>query len=227
MAKTNGKKEAAKSVAADAAKRLEEAKKKFAESQKKLAEKKKKIAAARRLIATADKKVATMEKKISEAQDAPTKAAEMLLKKAEEMEAKVAEMEAAQEDILKEAEEKEAVIAEKEAQLKEAEAEAKAELEAMGVSTRAARTASSGDASIRRAKNNFQYRLKSKGWLIDYNAKGRVQGASNYGLTVEFGPEEFTVTGGTLEQPFSHPYGQNSLTALTEVVEKHGEGVEA
>lgn len=224
----NAKKAAPKSapVTGKAAKALEEAKKKFADAQKKLQEQRGAVTKAKRLIATGDKKLAALDKKIEETKDAPSKAVEMLLKKAEEMEKKAAEMAAEQEAILSDAESVEEKLEAKQTELAQAKEKADEELEALGIPKKGTRTPAVGTAAERRQKNNFQYRLKSKGWEMLYNTKGRIEGAKNYGLTVTFESEQYTVEGGTLEAPFSHPYGEGCLTALADVVKAHGEGVE-
>jgi chromosome segregation ATPase len=208
--------------------KLEEAKAKFAEAQKKLQEQRGAVAKAKRLIATGDKKIQALEKKIEETKDAPSKAVEMLLKKAEEMERKAAEMAAEQDEILEKASVYEEQIEEKQQQLDDVKKEADAELEALGVpkTTTLTRTKATGTAAERRQKNNFQYRLKSKGWEMNYNMKGRIESAVNYGLTVVFEQDQFSITGGTLQEEFKHPYGEGSLTALAQIVKEHGEGVE-
>jgi chromosome segregation ATPase len=223
----NGKGANGVNVSDKAVKQLEAAKKKFAEAQKKLQEQRSEVTKAKRLIATGDKKIETLEKKIEETRNAPQKATEMLLKKAEEMERKAEAMAAEQDKILKDASTIEERLAKKEAELAEVKEVAEQKLEELGVpkgSTRS--TAAAGSATERRQKNNFQYRLKSKGWEMNYNMKGRIESASNYGLTVQFNPDDFEITGGSLKEPFKHPYGEGCLTALGNVVKDHGEGVE-
>lgn len=209
-----------------ALKQLESAKKKFAEAQKKMQEQRQAVAKAKRLIATGDKKIATLEKKIEETKAAPQKATEMLLKKAEEMERKAAEMAAEQDKILKDAAAIEGKLEKKQDELTKEKEKADAKLEELGVPKGSTRVAASGSAAERRQKNNFQYRLKSKGWEMNYNMKGRIESASKYGLTVTFDSEQYIVTGGTLKQEFSHPYGEGCLVALADVVKAHGKGVD-
>jgi DNA repair exonuclease SbcCD ATPase subunit len=215
-----------KGVADKAVKQLEAAKKKFAEAQKKLQEQRSEVTKAKRLIATGDKKIETLEKKIEDTRNAPQKATEMLLKKAEEMERKALAMAAEQEKILADASTIQERLEEKEAQLAEEKELADAKLEELGVPKGSTRVAASGSAAERRQKNNFQYRLKSKGWEMGYNMKGRIENAVNYGLTVVFHPDEFSITGGSLKEEFRHPYGEGCLTALGNIVKDHGEGVE-
>ena len=210
----------------NAAKALEDAKKKFADAQKKLQEQRGAVTKAKRLIATGDKKLAALDKKIEETKDAPTKAVELLLKKAEEMEKKAAEMAAEQETILADAEAVEEKLEAKQGELAKAKEEADAKLEELGIPKKGTRSPAVGTAAERRQKNNFQYRLKSKGWEMLYNTKGRIEGAEKYGLTVTFEPEQYTITGGTLTEVFAHPYGEGCLTALAEVVKNHGEGAD-
>ena len=217
---------ATKAKADPALKALEAAKAKFAEAQKKLQEKRKEVSAATRLIATGDKKIATLEKKIEETKDAPSKATEMLLKKAEEMEAKAAEMEAKQEETLKDAGAIEERLKAKEEELAKVKEESDKKLEELGVPKTSVRIAASGSAAGRRQKNNFQYRLKSKGWEMKYNLKGRIESAARYGLTVVFEQEEFIVTGGSVSGEYKHAYGEGALTSLGIVVKDHGENVE-
>jgi len=209
-----------------AMKALEAAKKKFAAAQAKLQEKRKEVSAATRLIATGDKKLATLEKKIEDTKDAPAKATEMLLKKAEEMEKKAAEMEATQEKTLKDAGTIEERLKKKEEELAKAKEESDKKLEELGVPKTSVRVAATGSAAGRRQKNNFQYRLKRKDWEMKYNLKGRIESAEKYGLTVAFNPEDYVVTGGTLDGEFKHAYGEGALTSLGIVVKDHGEGVE-
>jgi len=209
-----------------AIKALEAAKKKFAAAQAKLQEKRKEVSAATRLIATGDKKIQTLEKKIEETKDAPTKATEMLLKKAEEMEKRAAEMEAKQEKTLADAAEIEERLKEKQEELAKVKEESDKKLEELGVPKVSARAVASGSAVGRRQKNNFQYRLKSKGWDMKYNLKGRIESAARYGLTVVFEQDQYIVTGGTLKEEFKHPYGEGALTSLSTVVNDHGENVE-
>lgn len=210
-----------------ALKKLEAAKKKFAKAQEKYQAKRQEVSKANRIIATGDKKLATLEKKIEETKDAPAKATEMLLKKAEEMERKAQEMEAKQEETLKKADEIKEALEEKEKLLAEEKEKADAKLEELGVPKGTTRMVSSGSAVGRRQKNNFQYRLKSKGWDMQYNDKGRISAASNYGLNVEFGQEEYTITGGKLKDPFTHSYGEGALAEVAVIVKEYGEGVEA
>jgi chromosome segregation ATPase len=209
-----------------AMKELEAAKKRFAEANKKMQEQRGLVTKAKRLIATGDKKIATLEKKIGETKDAPSKAAEILIKKAEDMERKAAEMAAEQDKVLKEASTIEGRINKKTEELESAKKKADAELEAMGVSTKVTR-ASSGTSVERRAKNNFQYRLKTKGWDLNYNVKGRIESATKYGLTVVFEESQISVTGGSIKETWTHPYGEGSLVALGSIVKEHGQGVEA
>lgn len=206
-----------------APKKLEAAKIKFEAAQKKLLEQRQAVTKAKRLIATGDKKIQVLEKKIEDTKNAPEKATEMLLKKAEDMEKKALEMAAEQEAILKNASSIEGRLEEKTAELAKEKEAADKKLEELGVPKTSTRVASTGTASERRKKNNFQYRLKSKGWEMQYNLKGRVEGASKFGLNVKFDPDEYVVTGGTIDGEFKHPYGENCLVALGDVVEKHGE----
>ena len=225
MAKTNGKandKGSTSKAMAD----LEKAKKLFADANKKYQDKRAAVTKAKRTVATGDKKLATLEKKIAETKDAPSKAAEILKKKAEEMIRKAAEMDAQQEEVLAKAAEMEGKITAKEEEFKTAKEKADSELEAMGVSTKTTRAASSGTTAERRAKNNFQYRLKSKGWDLNYNVKGRIESAEKYGLMVVFDQEEFVMSKGGAEV-LRHPYGEGSLSSLATSVKEHGEGVEA
>jgi hypothetical protein len=154
------------------------------------------------------------------------KATEMLLKKAEEMEKKAAEMDAEQDKILKDASTIEEKLAKKEAELAKEKEAADKKLEELGVPKTTTRIAASGSAAGRRQKNNFQYRLKSKGWEMKYNLKGRIESAENFGLTVVFEPEEYVVTGGTLKEEFRRGYGEGALGAIGQIVKDHGEGVE-
>jgi chromosome segregation ATPase len=223
MASKNGKTAA---VGDKAVKQLEAAKKKFAEAQKKLQEKRQEVSKAKRLIATGDKKIATLEKKIEDTEAAPQKATEMLLKKAEEMEQKAAEMAAEQEKILKDATAIEEALKKKEEELAKAKEKADAKLEELGVPKASARVVASGSAAGRRQKNNFQYRLKSKGWEMNYNVKGRIESASNYGITIKFEPEEWIATGGSIKGEYTRGYGEGALGAVGSLVKEHGEGVE-
>lgn len=209
-----------------ALKQLEAAKKKFADAQKKLQEQRQEVSKAKRLIATGDKKIATLEKKIEDTKSAPQKATEMLLKKAEEMEKKAMEMAAEQDKILKDASTIEARLEKKQEELVKEKEKADKKLEELGVPKGGTRMAASGSAAERRQKNNFQYRLKSKGWEMNYNMKGRIESAAKYGLTVVFEPEQYSITGGSLKEAFTHPYGEGCLTALAQVVKDHGKGVE-
>jgi hypothetical protein len=138
-------------------------------------------------------------------------------------------MAAEQEQILKDAAEVESKIEAKTEEYEEAKEEAKEEMEKLGISVKATRrsTTSVGTA-MSRAKNNFQYRLKQKGWIIDYNIKNRIVGASNYGLYVEFDDADFIVRAGDKDgdELLKHPYGAGSLTELAKAVEEHGEDVE-
>jgi chromosome segregation ATPase len=226
----NGKKKVVEAGAAGAGdkaiKLLEAAKKKFADAQKKLQEQRSEVIKARRLIATGDKKIESLDKKIEDTKQAPQKATEMLLRKAEEMEKKAAAMAEEQEKILADASTIEEKLEKKEKELVEEKERADAKLEELGVPKGSTRIAASGTASERRQKNNFQYRLKSKGWEMSYNMKGRIESASNYGLSVVFEPEQFRATGGTIDGEFTHPYGEGCLTALAAMVKEHGESVE-
>ena len=204
---------------------LEKAKKIFAEANKKYQEKRTEVTKAKRLIATGSKKLATLEKKIEETKDAPSKAADILIKKAADMEARAAALDAEQEGVLKEAAGIETAIEEKTKKFEEVKTKSDAELEALGVSTKATRTVSTGTTAERRAKNNFQYRLKSKGWDLNYNVKGRIESAENYGLKVVFADDDFVISKGDTEL-LKHPYGEGSLSALATVVKDKGEGVE-
>ena len=224
MATAKNTKAAEEKAAAASLKRLEAAKKKFAEAQKKLVEKKTEVTKAKRLIATGDKKLATLEKRIEDTKQAPQKATEMLLKKTEEMESKAAAMEAEQEQILEDAASITERLEAKEAELVEEKKLADAKLEELGVPKGSTRLAASGSASERRKKNNFQYRLKSKGWEMNYNLAGRIESATNFGLMVKFDSEEFIATGGTIDGEFKHPYGEGCLTALGQLVKDHGVG---
>ena len=209
-----------------AIKQLEAAKKKFAEAQQKLQERRSEVTKAKRLIATGDKKIATLDKKIEDTKAAPQKATEMLLKKAEEMERKAEEMAAEQDTILKDATTIEDKLAKKEAELAKEKEAAEKKLEELGVPKGSTRSiASSTDATVRRQKNNFQYRLKSKGWEMKYNIKGRIESASSYGLNVVFHPEQYVITGGSLNGEFIHSYGEGALAELGVVVKEHGENV--
>ena len=208
-----------------AIKQLEAAKKKFAAAQEKYQKKRTEVTKANRLIATGGKKLATLEKKIEETRDAPAKATEMLLKKAEEMERKAAEMDAKTEETLEKAAAIQEELDEKEAELAKEKELADKKLEELGVPKGTTRVAASGTASERRQKNNFQYRLKSKGWEMHYNLKGRIESASRYGLTVKFGDDGYEVTGGSLKEPYNHAYGEGALTDLSQVIKDHGENV--
>jgi hypothetical protein len=150
----------------------------------------------------------------------------MLLKKAEEMERKAEELAAQQDKILKDASTIEERLKEKEAELEKEKEAADKKLEELGVPKGSARKISSGSATERRQKNNFQYRLKSKGWEMNYNLNGRIESASKYGITVRFDPEEFVATGGTIDGEYTHPYGEGCLVAVGNLVKEHGEGVE-
>lgn len=207
------------------AKELEKAKKIFAEANKKYQEQRTKVTKAKRLIATGSKKLATLDKKIEEAKDAPSKAADILKKKAEDMIAKAKALEAEQEEVLKKAEEVESEITAKEEEFAKAKEQSDAELEALGVSAKATRRTATGTTAERRAKNNFQYRLKSKEWELSYNVKGRIESATKYGLLVDFQDDEFIMTKGD-QEVLRHPYGEGSLSALAVAVKEHGEGVE-
>jgi hypothetical protein len=134
------------------------------------------------------------------------------------MEKKAEELAAEETQILTEAQQKEDEIKKAEEEYEAAKEEAAKKMEELGISTKKVRTAATGTAAERRAKNNFQYRLKSNGWMMNYNLKNRITDAQKYGLTVTFEPEEYVVTGGKLKEPFKHPYGQNSLSALSQVV---------
>ena len=210
-----------------AAQALEDAKKKFEAAQKKLQEKKQAVAKAKRTIATGDKKIATLNKKIEEEKSRPDKAVEILLKKAEDMEKKAAELEAEQEDILEKAEKIDEKVEAAEKDLETAKEERKAKMEELGISTKATTTrrAATGTAAERRAKNNFQYRLKTKGWLIDYNEKQRIIGAHGFGLAVDFEDTEFVIKKDDTEV-LRHSYGAGSLIALANCVKEHGESEE-
>ena len=229
MAKTAAKAEtnakAAVAVDSKTAKELEKAKKIFAEANKKYQEQRTKVTKAKRIIATGSKKLATLEKKIEETKDAPSKAAEILRKKAEDMIAKAAALEAEQGEVLKKAEETQAEIEAKQEEFEKVKEAADAELEALGVSAKATRRTATGTTAERRAKNNFQYRLKSKEWELSYNVKGRIESATKYGLLVDFQDDEFVMTKGDKEV-LRHPYGEGSLSALAVAVKEHGEGVE-
>jgi len=206
---------------------LEAAKKKFADAQAKLQEKRQEISKAKRIIATGDKKIATLAKKIEETKAAPQKATEMLLKKAEEMEQKYAEMDAEQDAILKDASTIEERLEKKEAELVKEKEKSDAKLEELGVPKASARAVSTGSAAGRRQKNNFQYRLKSKGWEMNYNLKGRIESATFYGITVAFGSEEWVATGGSLKEEYTRGYGEGALGAVGQLVKDYGEGVPA
>lgn len=208
-----------------AAAELEKAKKVFADANKKYQETRTKVTKAKRLIATGNKKISTLEKKIEDAKAAPEKAAENLLKKAAEMEAKAAALEKEEAPLIKEAEGMEKTIETKEKELVTAKEQSDAELEKLGISAKATRRTSTGTTAERRAKNNFQYRLKSKGWELSYNVKGRIESATKYGLKVDFGDDEFIVSKDDKEV-VKHPYGEGSLTTLAQAVKDHGEGVE-
>lgn len=226
MAKAAPAKKNDKPAEDKAIKQLEAAKKKFAEAQKKYQEKRQEVTKANRLIATGGKKLATLEKKIEETKDAPAKATEMLLKKAEEMERKAAEIDAKTEETLEKAAAIKEELEEKEAQLAKEKEIADKKLEELGVPKGTTRVAASGTASERRQKNNFQYRLKAKGWEMNYNMKGRIESATRYGLTVVFGQDEYVVSGGTIQGEVSHPYGEGALINLGTLVKDHGEGKE-
>lgn len=203
---------------------LEKAKKIFADANKRYQEQRTKVTKAKRLIATGDKKLATLEKKIEETKDAPSKAAEILLKKAADMEAKAKALEAEEAPLLDKAAKMEGAITTKEEEFSKVKETSEAELEALGVSAKATRTAASGTTAERRAKNNFQYRLKSKDWELSYNVKGRIESATKYGLLVDFRDDDFTVSkdGAVM---VTHPYGEGSLSALAVAVKEHGVGV--
>jgi chromosome segregation ATPase len=205
-----------------AAQALADAKAKYEAALEKLNLKKQAVTKAKRLIATGDKKLATLDKKIGEEVAKPEKAVEILLKKAADMEAKAEAMAAEQEEILSSAEEIEKQVEEKEAELETAKETAKAELEKLGVSTKSTRKVNTGTAAERRAKNNFQYRLKQKNWNIDYNLKNRIIGANGFGLTVEFEDKEFCVKKDDAEV-LRHGYGSGSLIALANAVKEHGD----
>lgn len=218
--KTNDK----KSNAAEdkAIKQLEAAKKKFAAAQEKYQKKRQEVNAANRLIATGGKKLATLEKKIEDTKDAPAKATEMLLKKAEEMERKAAEIDAKTEETLEKAAAIKEELEEKEEELAKEKELADAKLEELGVPKGTTRIAAVGTAAERRQKNNFQYRLKSKGWEMNYNMKGRIESAARYGLTVVFDQEQYVVTGGTINGEYAHSYGEGALTDLGQLIKDHG-----
>jgi len=220
----NGKKDAPKSKAAL---ELEAAKQKFEEAQKKLAEKKASVTKAKRTLASGEKKVQVIQKKIEEEKEKPNKAVEILQKKTEEMLKQAEAIEKESGDILKKAEEMETEIEKATEELEEAKEEAKKKMEELGVSTRTTtRTAATGTAAERRAKNNFQYRLKTKGWVIDYNLKNRIQGAKKHGLYVLFDDKEFVVSPEDDRENvlLKHEYGSGSLTALADCVKEHGDG---
>jgi len=217
----NEKKLSAKEQKAKDAAALEAAKKKFADSSKKFADARGEVSKAKRIIATGDKKIATLEKKIVETKAAPSKAVEILLKKSEEMDAKTAELNEQQKPLVEQATGIEKKIEDKTAEFTKVKEESSKELEELGITTTVTRAASSGTSSVRRAKNNFQYRLKLKGWTLNYNAAGRIESAENAGLSVEFGAENFTVKKGE-EVVLDHAYGEGSLTALATTVKDHG-----
>ena len=221
----NGKAAAGVGVGDKALKKLEAAKKKFADAQKKLQEQRAEVTKAKRLIATGDKKIATLEKKIEDTKQAPEKATEMLLKKAEEMEQKANEMAAEQEKILADASGIEERMKAKEEELAKEKEAADKKLEELGVPKTSTRIASSGSATGRRQKNNFQYRLKSKGWEMNYNVKGRIESATNYGITIRFDPEEYVATGGTIKGEYTRGYGEGALGSVATLIKDHGEGV--
>jgi DNA repair exonuclease SbcCD ATPase subunit len=214
-------------VSAADVKKLEAAKKKFADAQKKLQEQRTEVTKAKRLIATGDKKIAMLDKKIEDTKAAPAKATEMLLKKAEEMEQRAEAMAAEQDKILKDASSIEDRMKEKEEELVKEKEAADQKLEELGVPKGTTRvSSSSGSAVSRRQKNNFQYRLKSKDWEMQYNMKGRIESASKYGLHIVFKQDEFTATGGTIDGEFTHPYGEGCITAVSTLIKDHGEGVD-
>lgn len=216
--KANGK----KSAAAE----LEAAKKKFEEAQKKLAEKKAAVTKAKRVIASGDKKIATMQKKIEEEREKPNKAVEILRKKTEEMLAQAEAMDKEQAEILDKAAKIETTLEETEKELEQTKEEAKKKMEELGIPTKAtARKAASGTAAERRAKNNFQYRLKTKGWIVDVDAKNRIVGARDKGLYCQFNDQEFVVTPEDDRENvlLRHAYGAGSLVALADCVKEHGQ----
>ena len=226
MAKAAAAKKNETTVEDKAIKQLEAAKKKFAKSQELYQKKRQEVSKANRLIATGGKKLATLDKKIEETKNAPQKATEMLLKKAEDMELKAAEIDAKTEETLAKAAEIETKLEEKEAVLAKEKEAADKKLEELGVPKGTTRIAASGTAAERRQKNNFQYRLKRKGWDMDYNLKGRIESATQYGLKVVFGPEQYVVTGGTIEGEYTHLYGEGALTDLGQLIKDHGESEE-
>lgn len=218
-AKANGKKSPVEE--------LEAAKKKFEAAQKKLAEKKAEITKAKRTVASGDKKIATMQKKIEEEKERPNKAVEILQKKTEEMLAQAAALEKEQEDILSKAANIETEMEKTQAELEKAKEESKKKMEELGISTKATtRTAATGTAAERRAKNNFQYRLKTKGWIVEVNEKNRIVGAKDSGLYCAFGDDAFTISPDDDRENIllTHSYGPGSLTALADCVKEHSKG---
>jgi septal ring factor EnvC (AmiA/AmiB activator) len=199
---------------------LAKAQEKFKKAQEALAEKKKELTKSKRILATGDKKLNTLEKKINEAKSAPEKAVEILLKKAEELEAQAAAIAPELEETAAKAAEVESQLEEKQAELQTTQEESKAKLKELGVSTSTRRVGVSTGG--RRARNNFIYKLKTKGWVLSYNAKKRISGASKHGLVLDCGPEEFTVTGGSLKEPLTHTYGQGALVFISDCVKNYG-----
>jgi len=202
---------------------LEAAKTKFQAASEKFNDARGAVNKAKRTIATGDKKLATLDKKIQETLDAPSKAVEILLKKTEEMNAKTAALNSEKAPLVEQADGIDKKIEEKTSALETATEESKKELESLGITTKVTRAASSGTSSVRRAKNNFQYRLKLKGWKLNYNAAGRIESAENAGLVVDFGAENFTVKKGEAVV-LDHAYGEGSLSELATTVKEHGEG---
>lgn len=218
-AKANGKK------APSAVEELEAAKKKFEEAQKKLAEKKAEVTKAKRTIASGDKKIATMQKKIEEEKERPNKAVEILQKKTAEMLAQAEALEKEQSEILEKAKGIDSELEKTASELEKAKEESKKKMDDLGISTKATtRSAATGSAAERRAKNNFQYRLKTKGWIVEVNARNRIEGAKDSGLYCGFGDKEFTVAPDDDRENIllTHAYGPGSLTALADCVKEHG-----
>ena len=226
MAKTASNKDSGVALDKKALEELEKAKKKFAEANKAFQEQRTAVSKAKRTIATGEKKIQTLEKKIEEAKEAPTKAVETLLKKAADMEEKAKALKTEEKETLAKAAAIDKQVEDKSKELESAQEESKKQLEELGVSPAATRrSTSTGTTAERRAKNNFQYRLKSKGWELSYNVKGRIESATKYGLLVDFGDDDFTITKDGAEV-LKHPYGEGSLISLASTVKEHGVGVE-
>lgn len=205
-------------------KALEAAKKKFEDAQKKLQELKQKMAKDKRTVATAEKKKEALKKKIQDTKDASSKAVEMLTKKAEELLAKAAELEPEAEKLATEAEGIDTDMSELNEELEVAKEESKEQLKALGISTGKRTGGASADATTRRARNNFMYKLKTKDWTMVYDVRNRITHAKKDGIEIEFLPEVWIATtpDGAKHE---NEYGQGSLIEVAKLVkDTEGEG---